>query len=156
VQLDDRSVFLLSQLGHHVADRFADELAPLGLRPAHFGVLTHLRDGNGLSQQQLADLLRVHRNVMVGLVDDLETQGLVRRTPHPEDRRAHAVQLTGKARTLLREAATVADRLEETVLAALDDGERAQLAALLHRVAEHAGLPPGVHPGLNRRPSRRG
>ncbi len=155
MKFDGYSAFLLSQLGHHIADRFADGLSPLGLRPAHFGVLSHLKEADGRSQQQLADLLRIHRNAMVGLVDDLEAAGLVRRAPHPEDRRAHAVHLTDRGLTTLREAGAVASRLEAATLAPLDDAERAQLADLLRRVADHADLPPGVHPGLNRRPPRR-
>jgi DNA-binding MarR family transcriptional regulator len=156
VQLADRGVFLLSQLGHHVADQLADELAPLGLHPAHFGILSHLRDADGLSQQQLSDLLGVHRNPMVSLIDELEAQGFVRRARHPVDRRAYAVQLTDRARQVLRDADTVADELEASVLAPLDEVERGQLIAMLHRVAAHADLPPGVHPGLYRRPPRRG
>ncbi|MCP2341395.1 MarR family winged helix-turn-helix transcriptional regulator [Actinomadura rupiterrae] len=158
MDLDDRSVFLLSQLGRHIADRFAGDLAPLGLNPAHFGVLVHLRqvgrDGQRLSQQQLADRLRVHRNAMVGLVDDLESRGLVRRERHPDDRRAHAVELTERGHDVLTQAESVADTLEDAVLAPLTDAEHAQLAALLRRLTAHAELPPGVHPGLHRRQRR--
>lgn len=155
MQIGDRGVFLLSQIGHEVADRFADALAPIGLSPAHFGILSHLHDADGRSQQQLADLLGIHRNAMVGLVDELEALGLVRRARHPDDRRAHAVHLTDYALTTLREAQTLADELESSTLAPLDDAERTQLIALLDTVAAHAGLPPGVHPGLRRRPARR-
>ncbi|HEY0816316.1 MAG TPA: MarR family transcriptional regulator [Pseudonocardia sp.] len=156
MQLDDRAVFLLSQLGHHVADRFARALAPLGLNPAHFGVLTHLREADGRSQQQLADLLHVHRNAMVGLVDELEARGLVRRTRHPDDRRAHALHLTDQAHTLLRDADLIADELESAILDPLDPAERSLLLTELHKLAAHAELPPGVHPGLHRRTPRRG
>ena len=88
---------------------------------------------------------------MVGVVDDLEAHRLVRRSRHPDDRRAHAVHLTGRARTVLNKADIIAHELEETVLSPLDDAERAQFIALLQRVAAHAGLPSGVHPGLHRR-----
>jgi DNA-binding MarR family transcriptional regulator len=156
VPLDDRAVFLLSQLGHNVADRFAQALAPLGIKPAHFGILTHLRAADGRSQQQLADLLDIHRNPMVGLVDELEALGLVRRTRHPDDRRAHAVHLTEKARSVLDEGDRIADALEATVLESLDADERTQLLTTLRKVTAHAALPVGVHPGLRRRSRRPG
>ncbi len=35
-------MFLLSQIGYHVSRRFTTRLAPLGLDPAHFGILGHL------------------------------------------------------------------------------------------------------------------
>jgi hypothetical protein len=43
---------------------------------------------------------------------------------------------------------------QDSLCAALNDQERAQLAPLLRRIAEDQGLRPGVHPGFSRaRPS---
>ena len=39
---------------------------------------------------------------------------------------------------------------ELAIAVALDDDERAQLLALLRRLAEEQDLPPGVHPGFRR------
>lgn len=149
--LNSRGVFLLSQLGHHVAYRFTERLARLDLEPSHFAVLSHLADTDGRSQQELADLLRVHRNAMVGLVDELEQRALVTRRPHPVDRRAHAVHLTDHAREALETIQSEADALESEILGPLDEAERSALIPLLHRIAAHADLPAGIHPGLQRR-----
>ncbi|MGF6884273.1 DNA-binding MarR family transcriptional regulator [Nocardia sp. GAS34] len=149
--LDSRGVFLLSQIGHHVADRFTEQLARLDLNPAHFAVLGNLAAGDGRSQQELADLLRVHRNAMVGLVDELEQRALVTRRPHPDDRRAHAVHLTDHGREVLKAIQSEADALESEILAPLDESERTLLLPLLQRIAAHANLPAGIHPGLQRR-----
>lgn len=149
--LDSRGVFLLSQIGQHVADRFTEQLARLDLDPAHFAVLGHLAASDGRSQQELADLLRVHRNAMVGLVDELEERALVTRRPHPDDRRAHAVHLTEKAHEALEAIQSEADALESEILAPLDESERTLLVPLLQRIAAHANLPAGIHPGLQRR-----
>ncbi|MEU6586561.1 MarR family transcriptional regulator [Nocardia sp. NPDC046763] len=149
--LDSRAAFLLSQIGYHVSYRLTEQLARLDLDPAHFAVLGHLAVADGRSQQELADLLRVHRNAMVGLVDELEARGLVTRRPHPVDRRAHAVHLTDHAREVLEAVESEADALESEILAPLEQTERTLILPLLHRIAAHAGLPPGVHPGLQRR-----
>lgn len=146
--LADRPGFLLSQLGHYAADRFAERLRPLGLRPRHFGLLTHLAATDGRSQQQLADTMGIHRNQMVGLIDDLEARGLVERRPHPDDRRAHALFLTPRARQLLLKAQRAADDHDADLLATLADHERSHLIELLQRIADHAGLPADVHPTL--------
>ena len=148
-----RANFLLSQLGSHTAQTFADRLAPLGIAPNHFRLLMHLERGEGTTQQQLADALGIHRKVMVGLLDDLEQRGLVERRRHPGDRRAHALHLTDAARALLPRARRVADRHEEEILAPLAADERAQLLSVLQRLAGHSGNPPGVHPGLRRPPA---
>ena len=153
--LTERVGFLLSQLGFHAAARFTERLAPLGLQPRHFGLLTHLAAGDGQTQQQLADTMGIHRNVMVGLVDDLEDRGLVRRQRHHTDRRAHAIHLTDAARDLLAQAQHAADEHDAGLLAALGETDRALLTTLLQRIAAHTGLTPGVHPDLRRRPTVR-
>ena len=150
--LSERPSFLLSQIGHHAAARFAERLAPLGLQNRHFGLLSHLAAGEGQTQQQLADTLGIHRNVMVGLVDDLEDRGLVQRRRHPGDRRAHALHLTPAARDLLGRAQHAADEHDAELLAGLDATDQATLLTLLQRIAGYAGLPPGVHPTLRQKP----
>jgi len=147
--LTERVGFLISQLGFYAAARFAERLAPLGLQPRHFGMLTHLADNDGQSQQRLADTMGVHRNVMVGLVDDLEARGLVQRRRHPTDRRAHAVHLTRAARNVLVQAQHAADEHDAELLAALDEPGRATLITLLQRLSAHTELAPSVHPTLH-------
>ena len=147
-------MFLLSQLGYHVATRAAEVLGPLGLQPAHHGVLVHLSDQEGLTQQQLADSLGLHRNAMVGLIDELEERALVRRQRDARDRRAYHIYLTDRAHEVLAEADLVIDGLEREIFDGFRPEERGPLVALLRRAADRAQLPTGIHPGLRRRPSR--
>jgi DNA-binding MarR family transcriptional regulator len=149
--LSTRGVFLLSQLGFHVASRCAEALAPLGLEPTHYGVLTHLTSHEGLSQQQLADAMGVHRNVMVGLIDELEERGLARRDRHPTDRRAHQLHLTDQAHTVLERANAAVDQLEEEIFTGLGPREHSRFVAMLAKAAKRAELPDSIHPGLRRR-----
>jgi DNA-binding MarR family transcriptional regulator len=148
--LTDRPGFLLSQLGHYAADRFAERLRPLGLRPRHFGLLTHLANADGRSQQQLADAMGIHRNQMVALIDDLEARGLVERRRHPDDRRAHALFLTATARKLLPRAQRAADQHDADLMSALTAQQRRQLIDLLQRLGQHTGLTAGVHPTMRK------
>jgi DNA-binding MarR family transcriptional regulator len=148
-QLAAQASFVLSQLGYHAAESFGERLAPLGLRPRHYGMLVHLAETEGLTQQQLAASMRIHRNVMVGLVDELERSGLVERRRHPEDRRAHALHLTDRARDVLPAARQVAEAHNDELLAPLNRQQRRDLMTILRLVAEGAGLGPDVHPGLH-------
>ncbi|GLY04571.1 MULTISPECIES: MarR family transcriptional regulator [Actinoplanes] len=146
--LGSRVAFLLSQLGFQSAQSFTTRLAPLGLTPNRFGLLTHVARAEGQTQQQLAELLGLHRNTMVTLVDDLESQGLVERRRHPEDRRAYAIHLTPAARDLLPAATEAAEAQEASVLAGLTEQEQDQLRTLLLKMATQQGVTSGVHPGL--------
>lgn len=151
-ELDQRIPFLLSQLGAYIADDAKRRLAPLGVHPRVNAILFALAGNDGQSQRQLSARLGVHRNVMVGLIDNLEQQGLVQRRPHPQDRRAFAVTLTDKARDLLPALQEQSDAIEDEVTAGLSPGERAELLRTLQRVAAALGLSPGVHPGLSESP----
>ncbi|MCF2527308.1 MarR family winged helix-turn-helix transcriptional regulator [Yinghuangia soli] len=86
------------------------------------------------SQQVLAEELRIDRSVMVGLCEELERNGHVRRERNPEDRRAYAVTITDAGRTALAVLERdVPDYLAEA-LAPLTAKERTQLAALLGKL----------------------
>lgn len=151
-ELDQRIPFLLSQLGSYVSDDFKRRLAPLDVHPRTNAVLVALASTDGQSQRQLSARLGLHRNVMVSLIDSLEDQGLVKRMPHPVDRRAFAVTLTDKARDLLPALEEQSHAMEDEVTAALTPDERATLLDALQRVAASLGLSPGVHPRLAESP----
>ena len=148
-ELDQRIPFLLSQLGTYVSDDFKRRLAPLDVHPRTNAVLVALAEADGQSQRQLSARLGLHRNVMVSLIDTLEEQGLVKRMPHPHDRRAFAVTLTDKAREVLPALEEQSHGMEDEVTATLTPDERATLLDMLQRVAASLGLSPGVHPRLS-------
>ncbi len=148
VALDSRAVFLLSQIGHRVAAQFAEQLQPLGIQARHFAVLNSLAARDGQTQQELANGLKIHRNVMVGAADELERLSLAKREPHAADRRAYALRLTPRGRAVLKAAHSAANQLESSATAVLPSAELQQLIEQLQRVAAHLGLEPGAHPGL--------
>lgn len=143
--------FLLSQTGAHAARLFAERLAAIGVTPRAYGVLSSIAAGGGQTQQQLADALGMHRNNMVGLIDDLEGRGWVRRVRSDEDRRAFTIELTPPGQAVLDHAASRLPQLDADLAAGLSAADRAILGRLLRRVADGQGLTPGVHPHLRGR-----
>jgi DNA-binding MarR family transcriptional regulator len=148
--LPERPSFLLSQLGAFVADRFAARLAPFGLTPRQFGVLTIVGGGTPLSQQQLGETLGIHRNSMVLLLDALEADGLLERARQADDRRAHALTVTTAGRDALRRAQKALNDVETEVFGGLSATELATLTRLLRAVVQENELLQGVHPGLQK------
>jgi DNA-binding MarR family transcriptional regulator len=84
-----------------------------------------------LTLRALAERLASDPPYVTLMVDDLEERGLVKRMPHPEDRRAKLVKLTAAGRA----AAARADAILDEPPAALRDLPAADLRALL-RVLE--------------------
>jgi DNA-binding MarR family transcriptional regulator len=122
---------LLDHLARLIRARAEAALAPLNLRPRHLVALTLLRDHGGGTQQAMAEALRIDRTNLVGLLNELEADGLVTRTRAVEDRRRHIVALTDAGSTRLREAECALTIVENEVLSALDDEQREQLYELL-------------------------
>lgn len=60
-----------------------------------------------MSMRELADALGVEPPNATVIVDDLESLGLVRRRPHPTDRRAKLVEATRKGKAMARRADTI-------------------------------------------------
>jgi DNA-binding MarR family transcriptional regulator len=134
-----RSSALLDHLARLSRMRSESALAPLGLRPRHLVALTVLRERGGSTQQALASVLSIDRTNLVGLLNDLETTGLIARRRSEEDRRRHIVELTDDGVQRLREAECALATVENEVLGALDPDERETLYRLLQQAtAGHA------------------
>ena len=146
----DGLAFLLSQVGSHASARFAARLEPLGLKPPHAGILRVIEQADGLSQQALGEKLGMFPSRLVTVLDELEERGLVERRDSPTDRRSYALYLTGPGRDALEQIGRVGREHQDSLCAALDESERAQLAAFLTRIAAEQGLTPGVHPGFRK------
>jgi DNA-binding MarR family transcriptional regulator len=105
------------------------------LTPGQFGVLVLVEQNAGMNQSELGEALGVDRSTVVATLDRLEARGLLARAPSPSDRRAHALELTAAGRALLTDAARRVSAHEARVARGLSAEERAQLMALLARLA---------------------
>jgi DNA-binding MarR family transcriptional regulator len=72
---------------------------------------------------------------VVALVDDLERGGLVRREPHPDDRRTRLVVATEAGRARLAQTLALARSVDEDLLSELTPAERDTVLRLLRRIA---------------------
>jgi len=113
---------------------FARHLKETALTPTLFGVLAMVEARPGIGQGEIADALGTDRSTMVRLVDQLERRGLVRREPHPGDRRTVLPALTGEGRALLERATPLVHASEDEFARALDPYERVRLADYLRRL----------------------
>jgi DNA-binding MarR family transcriptional regulator len=135
-ELVESTVFLLKRLGFAAKDRSLAAYEDLGLHPYHHAVLLVLDEGSRETQGSIADALGYDRGQLVGLLDELEEQGLVERKRDPNDRRRHLVRLTSDGKKELRRLRTLAKQLDDDFLSPLSDDEREALHGLLLRLAE--------------------
>lgn len=86
---------------------------------------------------ELAAALGMDPPNVTTLVDSLEKQGLVRRKPHPTDRRAKIVEATRKGKTLAKRADDILWTPPASV-ASLEPGELKTLKRLLEKASVDA------------------
>ena len=134
-ELRASSLFLLKRLGFAAKQRSFEQYEQAGLSPYHYAILALLDEGVPETQAAIADALGYDRGTLVGLLDELEEQGLVERKRDAEDRRRHVVRLTGEGKRALARLRTLAQRVEDEFLAPLDDEQREALHALLLQLA---------------------
>jgi DNA-binding MarR family transcriptional regulator len=142
--------FLLVQLGAHVAATFREQLAPLGIEPRHFGMLTRLAANEGKAQQALGELIGLNPTQTVFMVDELEDRGLVERRRNPADRRSYGLYLTDEGREMLSRVRAVLGDHQQMVGSSLSERERDQLTGLLRRLAAEQGISAQSLPGASR------
>ncbi|MGA9858459.1 MAG: MarR family transcriptional regulator [Solirubrobacteraceae bacterium] len=135
--------YLVSRLGLFASRRFGDRIGSLGLTPRMWGALNVLDAEGVVTQQQLGRAIGMDPSSMTAAIDELESRGFVERRRHPSDRRAHALHMTPTGRETLARGRVLAREAQEELLAPLSAGERADLHALLLRLAIHAGTTPG-------------
>jgi len=130
------STFLLKRLGFAAKDRAMASYEETGLRPYHYAIMLVLDEGSAETQGSIADALGYDRGQLVGLLDELQEQGLVERQRDPNDRRRHLVRMTAEGTKALRRLRALARRNDDEFLDPLSEEERVQLHTLLMRLAE--------------------
>ena len=109
--------------------------AELELSPAQCHVLHLIEPGRPIPMGQLAETLACDASNVTGLVDRLESRGLVRRRPSAADRRVKVLDLTAKGSRL---RGLMVDRMTAppAILQRLTPAEQRALVRILARLLE--------------------
>ena len=117
----------------------AAALAAEDVKMWHHVVLSAVRDLAPVAQADLGRAVRLDPKDLVGVLNDLQSGGLVLREPDPRDRRKNAVSLTDEGARLLKRCEKAAREANDELLAPLSAAERAQFMNLLIRISGTEG-----------------
>jgi MarR family transcriptional regulator, transcriptional regulator for hemolysin len=112
-QLVESSRLLRNFIDHRAKSR--------GTTRAQWIVLFRLRQQEGLSQVDLADVLELQPISLVRLLDRLVEHGLLERRHDPKDRRANRLFLTARGRQLVDDLDSLRDAIAADVMHDLSD-----------------------------------
>ncbi|MGW0766957.1 MarR family winged helix-turn-helix transcriptional regulator [Streptomyces sp. NPDC002676] len=113
----------------------ADALAAEGMKLWHHVVLSAVRDLGPVAQADLGRSVGLDPKDVVGVLNDLQSNGLAVRSPDPRDRRKNAVTLTDEGARLLTRCEQAARAANDELLAPLSAAEREQFMGLLIRIS---------------------
>ncbi len=109
----------------------------LGIALAQMPVLGALRNGNSLTQKDLAKLAQTEQPTMAQLLARMERDGLIRRSPDPDDKRSSLISLSPTAMKKLPEAREVLLMGNSVALEGFSARDTATLSRLLQRVVNN-------------------
>lgn len=102
------------------------------LTPAQYLILRQLWEHDGKQFRELAEMCSSSRSTITGVVDTMEKNDLVKRVPHPKDRRSQLVKLTKKGKEL-KKLTPQMDGLANNCCQGLDEFDIKLLGGLLRK-----------------------
>jgi MarR family transcriptional regulator for hemolysin len=126
MEVDSTLGFLLHDVARLLKKRFEQNSRASGLTRSQWQVLTYLAQNEGINQAGLAELIEIEPITLGRIIDKLETLRLIKRNPHPTDRRRWLLHLMPAARAKLEQAREYDDvtRREAMVGVSEDDAQR--------------------------------
>jgi len=136
--LGDHFGFLVHDVARALTAAYAARMAPLGITRAQARAIAYIRRFSGVTQVELAEYLSIGRMAMTGLLDRMESKGLVVRKGDPSDLRVNRVYLTKSALALGPDMESIARELHATSLAGVTSRDLRSTVATLRRILHNA------------------
>jgi len=127
---------LFARVTRRLIDAERPLLAELGLSMWGYIALSRLAHAPAETQLALAQAIGYDKTRLIGLLDELEADGLITRTPDPTDRRARIISLTDAGTKRHAAARRAIGKMEDDVLTGVSATERTRLRRTLARLAD--------------------
>lgn len=130
--------FNLGLAHRRVARAFEEALAPLNLTISQVHFLSCLYEHDGRLSRDLARELGVDACTLTPMIDRLERMGLIRRMPHPDDRRASLICLEPEGRRLQGDIERRCQAVTERLMSKFSDEDYFQFMRLIRLMTDEA------------------
>ena len=134
MKVQDCIFFQLTKASQTGSGFWAKKVEHLGVTASQAMVLNFLGEEDCVPSHILCRKLQITSATMTGILDRLEKMALIERQPHPEDRRAILVCLTGQGLSYAREINTIMVEANEEFLNRLGSKQSKKFRVLLKQV----------------------
>ena len=110
---------------------FLEETELQGVTPVQYAALTAIEKAPGIDQRTLARTIGFDTSTITGVIDRLESRGMMQRDASPGDRRVRLLTLTDSGRELLLAVQPAVLRAQARMLEPLPKGERVEFMRML-------------------------
>ena len=115
---------------------FLQETEAHGITPVQYAALQTVANTPGVDQRTLAGSIGLDTSTVAGVVDRLESRGLLQRGASPNDRRVRLLTLTAEGQALLAAVLPDMHRAQQRILAPLPKAERADFMRMLRTLVD--------------------
>jgi MarR family transcriptional regulator, lower aerobic nicotinate degradation pathway regulator len=115
---------------------FLEECRSFDLTPLQFAILSALDRFGSMDQVTLGGATALDRTTIIVALKKLEERALITRATSEKDKRANIVAITDAGRQTFRAVSPSVLRAQRSMLSPLNARERAQLIALLKKMAD--------------------
>jgi DNA-binding MarR family transcriptional regulator len=113
--LSESATYLSSLLARGFSRSLLSRAAELGFSPGQFPVLIELWNEDGLTQREILVRLEIEQATLANTLARMERDGLIRREPHPRDKRAIRNFLTDRGRMIESDAVVAAEQADQAL-----------------------------------------
>lgn len=133
--LEDKPGHLIRRV-QQVAVRLFSEHVSADMTPVQFAALVALDSHPRIGQAALAAIIGYDRATIGGVIDRLESKGLVARSADPDDRRSNILTLTSAGHAAMIAATPEVEAVQTALLAPLNANERLQFEAMCRKILQ--------------------
>lgn len=108
-----------------------------GLLPGQPKILDFLKDHDGCEQKDIANGCRLDPATVTGLLNRMETAGLVTRNQKDGNRRSYQILMTSKGKKLQKKTDEIFEKCEALALNNITDTERELYMKLMYQIYEN-------------------
>ncbi|MCF4120943.1 MarR family transcriptional regulator [Antribacter sp. KLBMP9083] len=123
------------------------QIAPFGVTPGQFPALLCLFEEDGLTQREMCARVQIAQATMANTLRRMERDGLVTRTPAPDDGRSAQVWLTDRARKIEDDLVRIGRGINRSAVVGLDPDEADALLKTIRLMIDNLTPPEGDRDG---------